>query len=160
MESPQETSNNNVVEPFVYTGQPTDQIPLTVKHVVVAESVLKIEDRAFEGNNLLKEIQFNNGLQIIGDSAFRNCFQLQAVSLPDTLQKNWTEFLFQFIFDCYRPFARRRYWDWSFFILLLPSRRQASRRSHCHQRLPFWLLLFSAPNRHPQHSGDDWQTGL
>mmetsp|Transcript_36710 Transcript_36710/g.89066 ORF Transcript_36710/g.89066 Transcript_36710/m.89066 type:complete len:613 (-) Transcript_36710:113-1951(-) len=88
MESRQETTtNNDDQEPFVYTGQPAHQIPRTVTHVIVAESVLKIKKNAFEDCILLEEVQFNRGLQIIGDNAFRKCFHLQTVSLPVTLEK-------------------------------------------------------------------------
>ena len=55
------------------------------RDVVIPDGVVKIDDRVFLGSRITS-VSFPDGLEIIGDSAFRNCRDLTDVSFPDSLK--------------------------------------------------------------------------
>lgn len=56
-----------------------------ITEIYVPESVIEIEDSAFQGCRNLKHIHFANGLKKIGNFAFDGCSSLSQISLPDTV---------------------------------------------------------------------------
>jgi len=81
---------------FEYTGN-SQTVPKDVVSVRIHPSIVKIEDEAFNRCEQLKEVVFNEGLQSIGESAFRYCKALQSISFPSTVT-NVGEEAFS---DCY-----------------------------------------------------------
>ncbi len=61
-----------------------DGIPLSIKEVVLPQSLKKIDDCAFE-ETAFSKLVFNNGLLEIGDHAFAYA-NIQRVEIPKTLQ--------------------------------------------------------------------------
>ena len=51
----------------------------------VPQTVTTIDPYAFYNNNYLTQIVLYEGLKIIGESAFANCYQISSVNLPSTL---------------------------------------------------------------------------
>lgn len=52
----------------------------TLEKVVLPDSVTTIEAEAFADCKKLKEVQFGQGLKVIGDNAFENCRELESIS--------------------------------------------------------------------------------
>lgn len=59
----------------------------TITKIVIPKSVKKIEKRAFCNVDKLVEVEFNEGLEYIGEDAFYCCFFLKKVKLPNSLKK-------------------------------------------------------------------------
>ena len=72
------------VEVFVYTG-PDCSVPKDVISVQFHPSLVKVADRAFAHCSKLKEVIFNEGLQMICESAFSPCISLESIVLPSTV---------------------------------------------------------------------------
>jgi len=70
---------------LLYTGQSRAEISRDVTHVQVHPSVKTILPRAFEGCTQLREVNLTEGLETIGGKAFRNCFSLENIQLPNTV---------------------------------------------------------------------------
>ena len=51
--------------------------------------VAGIESMAFAGRSGIKSVIIETGLEIIGQGAFENCFDLESVVLPDTVKEIW-----------------------------------------------------------------------
>jgi hypothetical protein len=86
------TSEASIPEPpnvFIYNKDTKDDIPDNVTHVKVDPSVKEIHDKAFEACLLsLVEVEFSEGLQVIGDRAFIACRDLKYINkLPSTLKE-------------------------------------------------------------------------
>ena len=65
--------------------------PLGKKRVVVPNGVKNIEKNAFSHNtwfspNHLIEVKLPDGLETIGENAFKNCIELETINLPDTVK--------------------------------------------------------------------------
>lgn len=70
---------------LLYTGQSRAEISRDVTHVQVHPSVKMILPRAFEGCTQLRMVNLTEGLETIGGMAFRNCFSLENIQLPNTV---------------------------------------------------------------------------
>jgi hypothetical protein len=89
------TSEASIPEPpnvFIYKEDTKDDIEITVTHVKVDSSVKKIHEHdgygAFEDCLSLVEVEFSEGLEVIGRDAFRNCVNFTTIyKLPSTLRK-------------------------------------------------------------------------
>eukprot|EP00985_Skeletonema_marinoi_P014477 scaffold7337_cov106-Skeletonema_marinoi.AAC.13 len=67
-------------EMFVYTGG--DQVvPMDVVRVRIDKSVKIIPTRAFQGRRHLIDVEFHDGIEIIGELAFHCCYSLRSVKL-------------------------------------------------------------------------------
>nr|MCR5796155.1 leucine-rich repeat domain-containing protein [Solobacterium sp.] len=55
------------------------------EHVVIPDSVIRIDDNVFEGHTEIRTVVFPEGLQEIGDSAFTGCTALESIELPDSV---------------------------------------------------------------------------
>ncbi|EJK53776.1 hypothetical protein THAOC_26711, partial [Thalassiosira oceanica] len=66
-------------------GQVTEELRRSLTHVRVGTQVTKIPNSAFSGCGKLVEIEFNEGLQVIGAHAFDGCESLRSVTLPSTV---------------------------------------------------------------------------
>ncbi|EJK74417.1 hypothetical protein THAOC_03906, partial [Thalassiosira oceanica] len=66
-------------------GEFKEEFRNKLTHVRVAPHVTKIPHAAFQGCGKLVEIEFNEGLQVIGSDAFRDCTALQNVTLPSSV---------------------------------------------------------------------------
>jgi hypothetical protein len=85
------TSEASIPEPpnvFIYNEDTKDDIPNNVTHVKVDPSVKEIHDYAFEQCFSLVEVEFSEGLEVIGIKAFYNCRNLKHMNrLPSTLKE-------------------------------------------------------------------------
>jgi hypothetical protein len=86
------TSEASIPEPptiLIYNKDTTtDAIPRNVTHVKVHPSVKEIHNNAFVGCLSLVEVEFSEGLEVIGDGAFWNCKNLKHINkLPSTLRE-------------------------------------------------------------------------
>jgi hypothetical protein len=85
------TSEASIPEPptiFIYNKDTKDDIPDNVTHVKVDPSVKEIHNNAFMDCESLVEVEFSEGLEVIGDGAFWNCKNLNHINkLPSTLKE-------------------------------------------------------------------------
>jgi hypothetical protein len=85
------TSEASIPEPptiFIYNKNKKDVIPRNVTHVKVDPSVKEIPDNAFQDCHSLVEVEFSEGLEVIGRSAFWTCTNLKYINkLPSTLKE-------------------------------------------------------------------------
>jgi hypothetical protein len=86
------TSEASIPEPpnvFIYNKDTKDDhIPFNVTHVKVGPSVKEIHDYAFVECLSLVEVEFSEGLEVIGISAFCDCLNLKHINtLPSTLKE-------------------------------------------------------------------------
>jgi hypothetical protein len=86
------TSEASIPEPHnvsIYNKDTTfgARIPYNVTHVKVHPSVKEIHDNAFEDCQSLVEVEFSEGLEVIGYSAFRDCQNLKDISEPPSTLK-------------------------------------------------------------------------
>ena len=65
-------SNEVSAEVFEYTGKGCS-VPKDVTNVRFHPSVIMVENKAFYDCKQLREVVFNDGLQKIGQGAFRQC---------------------------------------------------------------------------------------
>jgi hypothetical protein len=73
---------------FIYNKSTKNEIPVYVTHVKVDPSVKEIHDYAFENCHSLVEVEFSEGLQVIGLMAFYKCQDLKLINkLPSTLKE-------------------------------------------------------------------------
>ncbi|KAL7541836.1 hypothetical protein ACHAXR_011247 [Thalassiosira sp. AJA248-18] len=72
-------------EAFLYTGQERWTIPSGLTRVRVDPSVTRIHPRAFEDQEELVEVEFCEGVEIIGWRAFYQCVSLRSITLPSTV---------------------------------------------------------------------------
>jgi hypothetical protein len=72
---------------FVYTGQPLSEIPRNITHLIIDSSIRKIPDKSFEAFRKLVEVQLQEGLEVIGKSAFKLCTKLTKMDFPSTLRE-------------------------------------------------------------------------
>ena len=66
-------------------GKVTDELRSELKRVRIGPQVTRIEDGAFVDCMNLVEVQLNEGLQIIGQGTFAECWALRRVTLPSTV---------------------------------------------------------------------------
>jgi hypothetical protein len=73
---------------FIYNKDTKDAIPRNVTHVRVDPSVKEIHDTAFQYYPSLVEVEFSEGLEVIGRDAFSDCTELKSINkLPSTLKE-------------------------------------------------------------------------
>lgn len=74
---------NGVVEirSYAFWGES----PVSIKSLIIPDSVKKIGSQAFEGFRALTNVTFGNSVTIIGKRAFSNCIGLTNVILPNSL---------------------------------------------------------------------------
>ena len=73
--------------PFIYTGQPPEDIPRDITHVCIDESVKVIHKKAFQNCEQLMEVELREGLEVIDEYAFSNCIQLKQIGkIPSTVK--------------------------------------------------------------------------
>jgi hypothetical protein len=84
------SSEASIPEPptiFIYNEDTKDDIPNNVTHVKVDPSVKEINSNAFEGCMSLVEVEFSEGLEVIGNQAFWMRTKLKHINkLPSTLK--------------------------------------------------------------------------
>jgi hypothetical protein len=73
-------------EIYLYTGQDASDIQRDVINVRVHLSVKAIKDRAFKYCEQLTTVILNDGLEQIGEEAFRQCTSLQHIMIPPTVK--------------------------------------------------------------------------
>jgi hypothetical protein len=85
------TSKASIPEPpniFIYNEVTKDAIPDNVTHVKVDPSVKEIHRNAFQDCQTLVEVEFSEGLEVIGIKAFCECTNLKHINkLPSTLKE-------------------------------------------------------------------------
>jgi len=79
-------SNNTSLDVFEYTGR-GQTIPKDVVSVRFHQSVVEVEEKAFEDCKQLKEVILNDGLREIGEEAFHHCESLQSIAIPSTVKE-------------------------------------------------------------------------
>ena len=57
-----------------------------VKRIIMPDSIIGIEPRAFAECPNLQEANLSSNLQILGMNAFRNCTQLKSITIPDKVK--------------------------------------------------------------------------
>eukprot|EP00980_Cylindrotheca_fusiformis_P003899 scaffold865_cov87-Cylindrotheca_fusiformis.AAC.5 len=62
---------------WIYNGQP--EVPATVRHVKIAETVTRIPDEAFREHEELEEVSFSSSVEVIGKLAFYECMKLKSI---------------------------------------------------------------------------------
>jgi hypothetical protein len=73
---------------FIYNEDTKNAIPQNVTHVKVDPSVKVIHKKAFSVRRSLVAVEFSEGLERIGSSAFRKCINLKYINkLPSTLRE-------------------------------------------------------------------------
>jgi hypothetical protein len=73
---------------FIYNNDTRNAIPKTVTHVKVDPSVKEIHEEAFQDCKSLVEVEFSEGLEVIGIKAFYKCKNLKSTTkLPSTLKE-------------------------------------------------------------------------
>lgn len=70
----------------LYTGQDVDTIPRNVTHLIVASSVATIEAYCFFQCRRLTSVEFQEGLQVIGENAFGFCTSMKRLRFPSSLR--------------------------------------------------------------------------
>jgi hypothetical protein len=78
--TPTMDSEASIPEPrnvFIYNEDTKDDIPDNVTHVKVDPSVKEIQKKAFIARWSLVEVEFSEGLEVIGQSAFEDCRNLK-----------------------------------------------------------------------------------
>jgi hypothetical protein len=90
------TSEASIPEPptiFIYNKDTKDaDIPNNVTHVKVDPSVKEIHNKAFIACQTLVEVEFSEGLQVIGRKAFWDCQNLKHINkFPSTLKETHYE---------------------------------------------------------------------
>lgn len=74
-------------------GEVADELKNTLTHVRISPKVREIPNHAFRCCDKLVGVQFNDGLQVIGEHAFQDCTSLRSVTLPSTVTKlEWQAF--------------------------------------------------------------------
>lgn len=58
-----------------------------IKSVVIPDSVIEIDERAFYTCLQLEEVTMGNGVKKIGQEAFAGCFKMKTIHLSDSLQE-------------------------------------------------------------------------
>jgi hypothetical protein len=85
------TSEASIPEPptiFIYNEDTKDDIPRNVTHVKVDPFVKEIHRNAFQDCDSLVEVEFSEGLEVIGRDAFSDCTNLKHINkLPSTLKE-------------------------------------------------------------------------
>jgi hypothetical protein len=82
-----EASNPEPPTIFIYNEHTKDDVPNNVTHVKVDPSAKEIHACAFRQCTSLVEVEFSEGLELIGDEAFWNCKNLKHINkLPSTLE--------------------------------------------------------------------------
>lgn len=85
-----------IVIPSEYEGLPVKAIDShafdseranKITSVTIPDSVTEIGKYAFSGCSSLKTLTIGKGLEVIGESAFRNCNALTSVTLPDSVKQ-------------------------------------------------------------------------
>ena len=69
--------------PFLYTGQPREEIPEDITHGAVDSSITWFG--AFQSLYKLTSVELQHGLQIIGNDAFFGCISLRNIKVPSTV---------------------------------------------------------------------------
>ncbi|CAJ1947231.1 unnamed protein product [Cylindrotheca closterium] len=72
---------------FVLTSETHDRPNQDTTHLLVHSSVKEVFPKEFEGKSKLQEILISEGVQCVGDKAFKDCTKLERVSLPSTLER-------------------------------------------------------------------------
>ncbi|KAL7526982.1 hypothetical protein ACHAXR_001741, partial [Thalassiosira sp. AJA248-18] len=73
-------------EAFLYTGQERDDIPGDVTRIrVVDPSVTRIPP--LQNLSKLEEVELCEGVEEIGESAFRDCASLRRITIPSTVER-------------------------------------------------------------------------
>ena len=57
------------------------------RSIVIPSTVEEVYNSAFESNEIVTFVEFENGLKIIGENAFKNCSSLVKVSIPASCEK-------------------------------------------------------------------------
>lgn len=74
-------------------GEVSEEIKRSLTHVRISPEVTQIPHEAFSGCVKLIELQFNEGLEAIGENAFVDCTALRNVTLPSTATElGWQAF--------------------------------------------------------------------
>ena len=74
--------NNDGIIHYLYTGQPSNEIPKDITHLRVDPSVSIIAEHAFYDCSMLEEVELYQSLVEIQDRAFRNCKSLKYITVP------------------------------------------------------------------------------
>jgi hypothetical protein len=91
-----ESNNEESYNVFIYNEDTKNEIPSDVTHVKVDPSVQKIPAYAFQDCLWLVEVEFSEGLEVIGRNAFYECRNLKHTNkLPSTLRE-----IGDFAFNC------------------------------------------------------------
>ncbi len=79
----------NAIEPTEKTFDPyhkADACKAPVEHVIFGDNVRYIPGQLFWDNATLKDVEFGNSVEKIGEAAFRGCSQITKISLPKSLK--------------------------------------------------------------------------
>lgn len=78
---------------------------LGLEYLVIPESVIEIDDCAFDECNNILSISMVDGLQRIGEQAFEDCWKLKSITFPNTLVSigGWTFYRCSQDIDVYFP---------------------------------------------------------
>ena len=85
------TYNSGGDMPDYYAQDGTDLRPWkndlsSIRHLVIADAVTSISNKAFKDCNMLESVSFGRGLKSIGDRAFSGCSSLEGISIPDGVE--------------------------------------------------------------------------
>lgn len=82
--------NGLVENGLVFTEDKTKVIVggcLGITSAIIPDSVIQIENAAFENRQLLTSVTFGNRLKTIGSNAFNSCYALKSLTLPASLRE-------------------------------------------------------------------------
>jgi hypothetical protein len=84
LSDPELPANNPLL--VFYTGQDASSVPRYMTHLVVASSVATIQAFAFCQCHRLVSVEFQEGIQVIGEQSFSFCTSLKRVRFPSSLR--------------------------------------------------------------------------
>lgn len=85
-------SKTELVIPSTYKGEPIIKIgaeaftELELKKIVIPDTIIEIGDYAFAGCVYLRNVDYGNGVKIIGEGAFCLCISYLYIDIPDNVE--------------------------------------------------------------------------
>lgn len=79
------TGYEDLVEPEYLNGILQNPVDLVIPNTINGVTITGIDEEAFMGWERVKNVEFENGIEYIGFSAFQECVNIETVSIPDSV---------------------------------------------------------------------------